>query len=144
MISGDGWGLIIPGICFTVEEKNGQKPQPGKLTRPGFEPRPAKEKQLCYLDHSDGLLYSYVLAGIPSSSLSVARESIVAGYVGIFGVFLGVLRFPEFRSTNTLHYNLPQFYFIYYFHFYSSIFICLTSCRQLISYPCHSVLSLCS
>ena len=48
----DGWGLSFSDICLTVEEKN---PQPGKLTRPGIEPGPARwEATMLSLDHSGG------------------------------------------------------------------------------------------
>ena len=55
MISRDGWGLSFPEICLTVEDKSQKKPQPGKLTQPGIEPRPTRwEATMLPLDHIDG------------------------------------------------------------------------------------------
>ena len=42
MKSGDAWCLIFPDIGLTVKVKREKKPQPGKLTRPGIEPGPAR------------------------------------------------------------------------------------------------------
>ena len=42
VISGDVWGLSFPDIYLRVEEKLRKKPQPGRPTRPGIEPGPAR------------------------------------------------------------------------------------------------------
>ena len=39
--SGNHWGLKLPDICLTGEEKPRKKPHPGNLSRPGLEPGPA-------------------------------------------------------------------------------------------------------
>ena len=55
MISGDGYGQSFPDIRLMVEEKLQEKPQPGKLTRPGIKPRSAKwDETMSPLDHSGG------------------------------------------------------------------------------------------
>ena len=41
MIFGDLWGIKLPDICLTGEEKPQEKPHPGNLSRPGIEPGPA-------------------------------------------------------------------------------------------------------
>ena len=57
-------GLSFPFICLTVEEKL----KPGKLTRLGIEPGPAKwEATMLLLDHSDG-----------------PRSSVLGGRQGVF------------------------------------------------------------
>ena len=53
MISRDGCGLSFPDIYLTVEEK----PQSGKLTRPGIEPWPARWRQWWPLDQSGSPRY---------------------------------------------------------------------------------------
>ena len=42
VISRNVWGLSFPDICLTAEERPQKKPQWGKLTWPGIEPRPAR------------------------------------------------------------------------------------------------------
>ena len=37
-----GWVLSFPNICLITEEKPWKKPQPGKQTWPGIQPRPAR------------------------------------------------------------------------------------------------------
>ena len=41
MIFGEPWGLKLPDIRLTSEEKPRKKPHPGNLSRPGIEPGPA-------------------------------------------------------------------------------------------------------
>ena len=57
MISGYEWGLRFPDICLTV----GEKPQPGKLTRPGMEPGAATwEATTLLLHHNCGLFECFI------------------------------------------------------------------------------------
>ena len=51
---------------------------------------------------------SLVPTGICSSTLGVGRGSFMVGNVEIFGVFLGVLPFPQTHFTNTLHFLFPS------------------------------------
>ena len=55
LISGEWWHLSFPVICLTVEGKLWRKPQPGKLTRPGINPGPARwEGMTLPCDHCGG------------------------------------------------------------------------------------------
>ena len=58
MISRDTWGLSFSDICLTVEEKPRKKPQSGKLTRPGIEPRPARWEATMWSCYSGGSVSS--------------------------------------------------------------------------------------
>ena len=56
-ISGDGWSLSFPDMSYSWGKPR-KKPQPGKLTRPGIEPGPARwEATMLPLDQSGGQKY---------------------------------------------------------------------------------------
>ena len=50
------WGLKLPDICLTGEEKPWKKPHPGDFSRPGIQPGPAawQARMLHHLSHSGG------------------------------------------------------------------------------------------
>ena len=55
---------------------------------------------------------SSVSTVVPSSRLGVARVSSVVDNFGFFGVFLGVLWFPQILPRNALHFSIPSLHVI--------------------------------
>ena len=76
MIFRDGWGLSLPNICLTVKEN------PGKLTRPGIEPRPLGERQQSY-----------------SSSTAIVTKHIVRSIISAIPFFLLILYHHHHQSV---------------------------------------------
>ena len=65
---------------------------------------------------------SYVPAEVPISNLVVARGSVLVGNVGIFGVFLRDLPFPQFHPTINIHFSILPLHVISFIHSFRVFF----------------------
>ena len=73
--------------------------------------------------HTRGLDPSSVPSGAPCSSFGVAKGKIVVGNVGIFGVFRGVLPFPQISSRqHSIFQSSSSSHFIFSFTYFMSSF----------------------